>query len=84
MGGHTSRLQNGTEENKTSKQDMEQANTAQINGVSSSVTVPGEPVALCRCDVTNWSHGDYTLAGEGGNHAGFLLDSQLHLCSDGE
>ncbi len=40
-------------------------------------------VALCHCDVYRWCHGDYTLAG--GERTGrFVLDAQLHCCSDGE
>ncbi len=40
-------------------------------------------VALCHCDVYRWCHGDYTLAGDEGTGR-FVLDAQLHCCSDGE
>ncbi len=39
--------------------------------------------ALCHCDVYRWCHGDYTLAGDEGTGR-FVLDAQLHCCSDGE
>ncbi|XP_064387306.1 prolyl 3-hydroxylase OGFOD1-like [Halichondria panicea] len=38
-------------------------------------------VALCHCDVYRWCHGDYTLAGDEGTGR-FVLDAQLHCCSD--
>ncbi len=42
-----------------------------------------DAAALCHCDVYRWCHGDYTLA-EGEGTGRFVLDAQLHCCSDGE
>ena len=43
------------------------------------------PVAMCRCDVYRWEHGDYSLAGDEGDPGmgRFSLEALLHFCPQG-